>query len=333
MTNEEGIEETKEEVVVITTDAILRENLPKSFDNTMLAAWCKCPRYFYWFMRRLDLKEPPAYFAWGKAWGVGMNVWHSLQGKMPRAERFAEAYIAAENEWQKDAPIEYGDNTWNNLENLLKAYVNHYGEEEAWTMPYGQGEMGFQLPIGESSGELICYAGSIDAPILWDGYGLTIREDKSTGNYINTEGLDPAVRQYDDSTQVTGYMWAFNQLKGELPVGVLMNIVSKKKRKDIDLQFARYLVSFSQWDMDRFERDTLRIIDDIYREWDRWDWPLLGRRDPINCVGGMGRTECIYRRLCHAGAEPWELEKYYNFQEAYVWRPTWEPWKREGGNE
>jgi len=314
-------------------DQELKKSPPVVFDNTMLATWCRCPRLFYWFMRRLDLKVQPAYFAWGRAFGAGINEWHALQGKAEHDLRIARMLKAAREEWDKDLPEEFGDNTLENLENTLILYTMIYGEEENWTMPYGMGELGFKFPLGEINGKEIYYAGSMDAPIEWEGYGLLAREDKTTGGYINTKGVDPELIQYDDASQVTGYAWALRQLTGEVPMGVLMNIVSKKKRKEPELRFSRYLVSISQWDLDRFIRDTLRIVEDIYREWERWDWPLLGRRDPINCVGGKGRTACIYRRLCHAEMEPWELETFYNFDEAYVWRPKWEPWEREGKNE
>jgi hypothetical protein len=286
-------------------------------------------------MRRLDVKEPPAYFAWGKAFGAGINKWHALQGEEnDLTVRFAHMVLAAEEEWIKASPVEFGDNTWVNLENTLKLYTEIYGPTENWTMPYGKGELGFKFPLPETvNGLEVYYAGSIDAPILWEGYGLTIREDKTTGGYINTEGIDPEVTQYDDASQVHGYEWAFSQLTGEVPVGVLMNIVSKKKRKEPELRFARYLVNLSKWDLDRFVRDTFIIIEDLYRDWDRWTWPLKGRRDPINCAGGKGRSECIYRRLCHSQMEPWDMEDYYNFDESYVFRPEWEPWAREGANE
>jgi hypothetical protein len=311
-------------------DSELRERRPNTFDNTMLALGSKCPRALYWFLRRLDQKNSPAYFAWGRAFGVGLNTWHSLQGKEEIQMRLAKTIAAAQEEWDKEPPQEYKNDTWNNLENTLVAYATKYGETEPWTMMYGKGEMGFKFPI---PGTDAFYAGSIDAPIEWPGYGFLIREDKTTGAYINTAGSDNYMLQWDDSTQVTGYCWAFDQLFGTPPWGAYMNVVSKTPRKEIDLRFARYLVTPSKWDLERFMKDTVYLIEAINKNFDTWHWPLLGRRDPINCAGGMGRSMCIYRRLCHTEMEPWELEDKYNFSEEFIWRDDWKPWEREGANE
>jgi hypothetical protein len=249
------------------------------------------------------------------------------------AERVAEALIAGEAEWNKEAQIPDKNNNYEKLEERFLQYVTYYGPTEPWTPAYTTGELGFCLPLNHTSQELY-YAGAIDDPIEWPSYGLLFREDKTTSSYINTEGgTDSFLAQWDDATQVAGYAWAFQRLMGEAPFGAYMNVVSKANRKEPNLNFARYLVQISPWSLERFERDTLRMIEDIQREWERWDWPLSGRRDPINCAGGMGRSRCIYRNLCHTEMEPWDLEEQYNFSEEYVWRQPWAPWERKGENE
>jgi hypothetical protein len=312
-------------------DDEFRKLIPNTYDNTMLALYAKCPRAFYWFSRRLDQKIAPAYFAWGRAFGAGINAWHSLQGKAEFRERLVAMIGSAQEEWDKKPPMENNNDTWANLEALLVKYTAHYGETEPWSMMYGKGEMGFKFPIPEIEA---FYAGSIDAPIEWPGYGFMIREDKTTGSYINTTGTDSFLIQWDDSTQVAGYCWAFEQLfNGTPPFGALMNIVSKTPRKEHNLQFSRYLVTPSKWDLARFIHDTKYLILRIEESFKNWEWPLLGRRDPINCAGGTGRSMCIYRRLCHTEMEPWQLEDKYNFSEEYIWRDEWKPWEREGANE
>ena len=85
---------------------------PEKYDNTMISTWCKCPRSFYWFMRRLQSNVSPPYFTWGRAFGAGLNAWHEEQGKgLSSADRLIIAEKAAEKEWEKDAPMESGNDT------------------------------------------------------------------------------------------------------------------------------------------------------------------------------------------------------------------------------
>jgi len=309
-------------------DKELRElGPPEIYDNTILSNMTKCPRNLYWFLRGLDYKISPTYFTWGRALGVGLNTWHVTQGKEEPKMRLARAIVAAQEEWEKDNPVEIGDNTWDNLENCLKLYVEVYGVEEPWTMLYDTGELGFALPIPGTS---ISYGGALDAPIVWNPYGILVREDKSTGGYITDAYLD----QWNHASQVTGYLWGLHQVTGEEPFGAYMNIVSKRPRKESQDRFYRLLVKRSEWELAQFMRDTVLLIDDIRREYDRWLWPKLGERDPINCAGGMGRSACLYRRLCKTEMEPWELEETYDFDQEFLWREKkWEPWKRKGENE
>jgi hypothetical protein len=311
---------------------------PTEWDNTMIQTGCSCSRRLYWFLRRLDTRFPPAYFAYGRAWGAALNEWHGSQDSDLSAwERLAFALYAAEEEWNKEqmAPPQ-GENTIESLRLLLKMYVDAYGEREPWSVAYRKegkpiGEIGFQVPIPQTS---LIYCGSLDCPISWPGYGLLVREDKTTGDYIT----QAYISQWDHASQITGYLWAFGEVLGEEPFGAYMNIASKKNRKDPDLRFSRVLQKRSSWEVARFMRDTTLIIDDFRREWDLgssrgWLWPKTGERDPIQCAGGMGRSACLYRDICKQEMDPWEMEELYPFEQNFIWREPWQPWNRAGANE
>lgn len=300
---------------------------PETYDNTMLSTWTTCPRRLYWFLRGLDYKIIPPYFTFGRAWGAAVNYWHVSQGsgKEPM-QRYVEALQLAEREWNKDNTVGEGDNSFENLRKLLELYIENYGPEEPWTMVYETGELGFELPV---PGTNFYYGGSLDAPIQWKPYGILAREDKTTGSYIT----DAYMQQWDLATQVKGYFWAFREILPEEPYGSYMNIASKRHRKDPADRFSRHLVRHDPWEIDEFLRDTILLVDDIRREWDRWQWPKLGMRNQINCVGGMGRSACPYKRLCLIDADPWQLEDDYPFDKEFYWRDVWAPWKREGENE
>jgi hypothetical protein len=164
----------------------------------------------------------------------------------------------------------------------------------------------------------------VDAPIEWKPYGLLFREDKTTGGYL----IPSYCAQWDHSSQVTGYAWAFSQLLGEEPFGAYMNLISKKPRKDVSDRFQRILIKKDQWEIDNFTKETIRIVDQLRRTWEDWTWSKTGNRDPINCAGGMGRSPCLFRRLCLMKADPWDLEGF-DFEE-FSLRDEWAPWERDG---
>jgi hypothetical protein len=311
------------------TDKELKEmGTPQVFDNTMLSTWNKCPRAFYWFMRRLDPADTAAYFTYGRACGVILNTWHSTQGELPPDVRFRMALEEGEKEWLKDLPEEYGDNTWDGLQLLFQHYRLVYGDEELWTYPYKTGELGFTVPI---PGTPYLYGGSIDAAIQWKNYGIFIREDKTTGGYIT----DSFLNQWDHASQVAGYIWAMEEVLGSPIQGVLMNVLSKKKRKagDENLRFSRPMVTKSAFKREHFIQETVRLIQEIEREYNLWEWPKYGERDPINCAGGMGRSACPYRRLCLLDQDPWDFPENFDYGPGLHFREAWAPWDRAGENE
>jgi len=301
-------------------------SFPDTFDNTMLSTFCVCHRRFYWFMRRAFRSSEPPYFAFGKAFGAGINAWHAGQGKASEDARLAKALLTAQKEWYKDDPMPDNTNSLDNLLRLLEDYTVHYGEEERWKPSYKTGELGFAFPIPGTS---YFYGGSLDQPIEWEGYGKMLREDKTTGAWITPSYME----QWELSTQVTGYMWAFLQLHGEVPFGALMNVASKKSRKEKDLQFGRRIVEHSEWKLNEFIEGTKEIIREI--EWcHQWSsFPMTGARDPIACVGGMGRSACIYKDLCFLERNPEDIEDEELISSGYIIKPPWKPWEREGENE
>ena len=308
-------------------DKELREGgPPKRFDNTILSNFCDCDRKLYWFLRGLDYKETPSYFTFGRCYGTACNVWHSSQGLgiLPK-KRLADALVAAQKIWDEECPAEHDVNNWQTFFEVFKEYVVNYGEKEPWEMVYGKGEKGFALPL-PGAPEGVEYCGAIDAPILWKPYGMLIREDKTTGDWVNQKFLD----QWDFATQVTGYVWAFESVIGEC-FGGYMNIAGKKKRKIPEDRFARYLTKRTEDEIQRFLEETVRLVEGIWREWDSgaWNWDKKGKRNQMTCTGGMGRSRCLYASLCSLDLEPWELEEY-NFLDEFTWRGKWAPWERDG---
>ena len=310
-------------------DETLRKNgPPDTFDNTLIGNWT-CPRQFYYFLRRIDYQESPAYFTFGRAFGQGINKWHEGQkSNLTIEERIFLAQEEARRIWVKDQPLEKGNDTFINLVEMIDSYCRLNLEVEPWITVAA--EVGFKLPIPGTS---CYYAGSLDSYIEWPGYGLLLREDKTTGGYLTQSFID----QWSFSSQITGYIWALAQILGEIPFGALMNMASKRPRKDPDLRFSRNLETRSDWKVKKFMGETVSIIDSIRRQWDEssseyWTWPRIGERVYSMCTGGIGKSPCMYRNLCLLDMEPWEFPKNYSYTiHGLIEKDTkWEPWEREG---
>ena len=302
---------------------------PSTFDNTLITNYLKCPRAEYWFLRGVDYKRTPSYFVYGRVWGTVLNSWHATENLEKSLERrVAEALLAGRKVWDSE-DIEISENrpndSWEGLTELFKYYIEFYGESEPWKQVMEGGEVGFRFPIPHTS---LYYAGSLDAYVEWKPYGVMIREDKAPGSYI-TPGY---MAQWSHVSQVTGYIWAVRQIV-EDPFGVLMNVSSKRPRKDPMLRFSRELQTRSEWRTAEFIRETVGIADLIREEWNNWEWPKWGERNPYTCAGGPGLSPCLYKPLCLQEMLPWELEETYDFSENYSWRKKkWSPWTRKGGD-
>ena len=301
---------------------------PNTYDNTMITSYLKCPRAEYWFLRGLDFKRTPSYFTYGRALGATLNSWHLPENQdKPLEVRKTLALLEGRKIWDQDDTEIFEsrpNDTWEGLASLFELYTSAYGDREPWHQI--KPEVGFRFPIPHTS---LYYAGALDSYVEWTPYGVMAREDKSTGAYI-TPGY---MAQWSHVSQITGYIWALHQLV-EKPFGILMNVSSKRPRKEPLLRFSRELQTRSEWRITEFIRETVIVANTIRREWDNWEWPKLGERNPYSCVGGPGLSPCLYKSLCLQEMLPWDMEESYNFDEQFSWRKSkWSPWKREGGEE
>jgi len=303
---------------------------PERYDNTMLTTSDSCMRKFYFFWRGLDFKQKPSYFTFGSAWQRGQEVWYTTPGEIE--DRLGAAITAAEQYWEDDGGIENNNDTKENLKYLLMFYAIEY-ETESWQIiaPAGKMELGFEFPI-EGTPYYLC--GAIDGYISWPGYGLLVLENKTAGVYLG----DSYMSQWSFSPQVTQYFWGLGKATGEEPFGVLMNIASKKLTKKAIQEFKQNMVlpenifmrnleKRSRFQIEEFEDHTIAAIREIVREWDRWLWPKT--KDHMQCSGGIGKSPCLFKRLCLADIHPWEMEEQELLGPEIKWRgEKWEPWKR-----
>ena len=314
------------------SDSQMRDQGPPIiYDNTMFGYGAACWRRFYWFWRGLDYKIKPAYFITGQAHQEALDSWYSY-GDADRAHE------AIDRVWEASSAIPQNNDTPATNHALLDYYIQAYPTEPFRVVildQQGKGrttELGFQFPLAGTGG---CFlGGAIDGYLDWGHYGLLVLENKTTGTYIT----DKYLNQWYFSFQVSQYYWALTQMV-EKVWGTLMNVASKKL-KVAELEgakdnapvpegiFSRTLQSRSPAAMEQFVANCAYFIDEFKRQWDYWIWPMT--RNPIECVGGIGKSPCPYQALCKTEMLPWEIEDPIDITRGlltYREKP-WLPWER-----
>ena len=316
------------------TDQLMRDaGPPIKYDNTMLTAYdSHCRRFFYYFWRGLDYTIRPSYFTWGSAWQEAQTKWYLTDG--PPEEKLRAGIQAAEKFWADSGSMENGNDTLENLKYLLMFYALEY-EREPWQVQAlgDEMELGFEFPL---PGTEYYLTGALDGYIIWNPHGILILECKTTGMYLSPKFME----QWAYSPQITQYIWGLYQLLGEEPFGALMNCVSKRLtlkaktafKNDGTMPegcFARNLEKRTSFELAEFERDSLRIIEDIDREWEHWEWRKT--RFALNCTGGIGKSPCLFRGICRSETVPWDLTDQDLLKPGITWRKEeWTPWERGG---
>ena len=304
---------------------------PTTLDNTMRTTLRSCARKLYWFLRGADYEFTPPYFVFGRVWQIVMDSWYIPQTSrdMSPAEinRHRDRALAVgRKEWNNAGVLGARNDTWENLEALFKFYVQTYPYEPFKVIGV---EKGWEWPI---AGTPYLLGGSLDDYIEWEPFGELIFENKTSGVYL----ADSYIAQWDHSSQITQYIWYLTQLLGKEIFGCQMNMACKRIAKGKaeearmtgippDGLFARDLQKRSPWALEKFIEEVLLDIADIEREWERWVWPKTC--DHIQCAGGIGKSPCLFRPLCLAEIDPWDLDP--TTYEGIIWREgPWEPWRR-----
>ena len=311
-----------------------QKGFPLTWDNTMRVSFSECPRKWYWFMRGLDYSFTPIYFTWGRAWHAIMLTWHSFkQPDDPMSSEYDEqkllALQAGFDVWdsETDGPGD-GINSRARLQQVFEGYLEVFPYDPFRIIELG-GEAGWTYPIHHpESGEPTKYmnAGSLDGIIDWPGYGILVLENKSTSVYL----ADNYIQQWDFSPQVKNYNWYYKMISGESN-GTLVNMVTKNvpgPRSNWSTERAtRTIIKHSANELAQHEA---KIYYDIMRakfHWKRWFWPLTD--NPINCVGGIGKSPCLFKDLCRIPGDyrDIDLSIYKNISPR---KGDWTPWARQG---
>ena len=305
---------------------------PTTWDNTMRVMLNQCPRKLYFFLRRFDYPPSimPAYFILGRAFGEGMNLWYreepTLPGTPEHEGRKMRAIAAAVDLWRNEGGNDKGVDSEPNLIRILQNYFEEYPREK-WKYVKKGDELGWTWPL---RGTRYMLGGSLDGYAEWPGYGLFFVEHKTTGGYLT----DSYVTQWHYSSQVLQYSWfLYNFHGGSAEVyGGLINMATKQvkgpRSRWTTPEFARTLVKHSPLTFEQFEQSITAEIQQFERYWSDWNWPQKGFLEPANCVGGPGKSACLFRQICSSAIpiEAVEADQFGLLEK----EDKWQPWLRQG---
>lgn len=314
----------------MTNDELIARGFPLTWDNTMRVCASRCKRKMYFFLRRFDYRTKPLYFTFGSAWGVMLMKWYEGPREVINKPGTVDYNV------RKEACVQLGreyfnNNAWgtdqvhnpNTLETLFRNYLREHPTSQWWLIEGGT-EVGFEWPI---AGTPYSYAGALDGLIEWPRYGILSLENKTMGDYLG----DNVLSRYSFSTQITGQAWYLYQLRGEMPYGVLVNVVTKKipgPRSNWKTPRTAWLpIRKSKYHLERFIDDLLWDIEDFARCWESWHFPMTA--DEIECCGGTGKAPCVFKPACLAKGDYRELDMS-TFSGIIEKDDRWEPWKRQG---
>lgn len=190
-------------------------------DNTILSTFASCEtqammRYGYFLQPESDINAPmTAGIAVHKALEchyLGGTVDEALSALWESYYAFASEYIPAKDRL-----------AYNNVVEIVRSWIWHHPLHK---LPYKvlpeYVEMPFCLPLVEDGS--IMYVGAIDnAGTRTDGAGLYLIDTKSTGRIDTSFKL-----QFYLSTQMSGYMWALEELLGRMPTALYINVVDMR---------------------------------------------------------------------------------------------------------
>ena len=301
---------------------------PTILDNTMRCSFLECPRKLHWWLEGYDYEQTPPYFSFGICWGIIKQVWYSSGGHRmdfdsPERQALArEALAKGLAHWQTlgtDNAIKPNDPE--TLTDLWNCYLETYPSEDIKMIAP---EVGFTYPLGVIDGREVNIGGALDGYVSQEEIGVFALEEKTVGVYLS----DGYISSYTYSPQITTYIWQGRKTIGEEFQGALVNMATKRilGPSAKTPQFARTFQRRSEVELEEFEIDFKSFVKDFYQAIDE-DY-FRKTANPINCVGGVGKSPCLFRGLCASGIPYKDIDPlaFPFIVKKENW--TWAPWTR-----
>ena len=230
-------------------------------DNTALEKITTCPRSaFYYLVRKRegDGKKGALNFGSGVHEGLAYRysnagVYNDGECRQKSCEKTHEHFLLnpqPDDEWRTaDLAVRVVDKYCNeNITEIFTVNKDSIGKPVV--------ECGFAVPIGEIDGIPIIWTGKIDVAITLE-QGLWLMDHKTTSI------LGPTYfQQFYNAGQFIGYTWAYRQLTGQQPRGVLINAIAVRKpsKTGKEIEFARERIAYTNDQVNEWQNNTLNII-------------------------------------------------------------------------
>lgn len=268
---------------------VIPEHVP-THDNTMFRAYTRCPRLYAVYhvlgRTRRGTKDTPLRF--GSLVHLGLETYYSnLQEGKNVAEALVDALEVMKASKYKDPIDDF--RTKARAMHDLKQYVINYKGDQNWKLLLT--ETAFDIEDDEG----YRYGGRKDLTVETTGRLFPV-DHKTTSRftkyYYDNYKMDP---------QMHGYFWAAWQLTGELPAGVIINVIILHKGQT---KFDRKPVLFNKAHIERWRERNIIFYNEIgkLREQDpdgsQWDNQDIWTPRYENCVDRYGR--CPMFQVCHA---------------------------------
>lgn len=264
-------------------------------DSTALTTFQACPLRFRRRMRDgWRSRYQSNALGFGSAIHAGLAEWH-------RGNGLVAALQAVEQNW-KDPESMDDYRTLSKCLEVMTEYSKRYPKEVFITKMI---EVPFQLDLGVRcfDGEPIEYGGIFDGLVDHTGQ-VFILEHKSTSmlgsQYFN---------QFRPNNQVTGYVWAAQQLSGANVAGALINAIGVYAKGAT--KFERQLTSRTQFEIDEWKQNVKHVCDEIRRAELNDTWEMRTN----SCVQ-YGR--CEFLNICQLGQAK---ERQRLLEQDYLYEP------------
>lgn len=298
-------------------------------DNSTLAGYKKCPRYYYLrYQRHLvpDVIRMPLVF--GSCWHEGMDIIWKHYGKVSDSDLAQAAYQAFLNKWvEMGMPEEPGIETLErigarnpvNAWEMFSAYITERKHilRDAQIIAI---EQPFAIPIYPDSSQY-WYVGRQDKIIQLPGEAVAL-EHKTTSEYRKDGGFKMDwLDQWAPNSQVEGYLFANALTYGPdkiRQVWIDGALVHKTERRFKFVPVSAVMSSLDQWVEEM--RSWISHIETGKRVLEEGG-PLAVAfpRNTDQCIGKYGK--CEYHDICRYTVDPSKSDATPNGYKVEKWEP------------
>jgi hypothetical protein len=252
-----------------------------------------CPRRFYYsYERDLELVEDAPRLHAGTVIHAALDAWYNTD-YTAAAARDIDAISVAKQTWGGYQPPIASDLsylTWGHIENVLRAYFDHWRTRETFTpldvrLPDGQ-RVGSETPVVHDFGSFL-YGGRLDLPVEDQSGNVYVMDHKSTTGNMG----DYYFAQFCVSDKNRGYVALLESLLDRPVAGVVINgIYMGKSPRKPDSAFQRKVYHFSAGHIDEWKNN---VSDKIYEAMLRQDIDLWPQTTANRICSG-----CAFRKVC-----------------------------------